>query len=165
MAGIGPPPKDADRLGGHGAAKKRAGQLRIIHATPMVQPELPDFDIEVTLEGQITTQRFRWPPRTREWWQMWGDSPLAAEFTSTDWSELLDTAVLHAKLWGYGDIKVMPELRLRVAKFGATPEDRARLRITFAAAEDADDKRRGRGAAGTGEGGSDQPRGPRRLIG
>ena len=30
------------------------------------------------------------------------------------------------------------ELRLRVAKFGATPEDRARLRITFAVADSAE---------------------------
>ncbi|WP_443701391.1 phage terminase small subunit [Prescottella equi] len=32
-------------------------------------------------------------------------------------------------------------MRLRVAKFGATPEDRARLRIQFAAADEADGKR------------------------
>ena len=35
------------------------------------------------------------------------------------------------------------ELRLRVAKHGATQEDRARLRITFAAADEADEKRSG----------------------
>jgi hypothetical protein len=39
-----------------------------------------------------------------------------------------------------GDKAVAPELRLRVAKFGATPEDRARLRITFAAADEAEEK-------------------------
>ncbi|OLT75211.1 hypothetical protein AWB96_15975 [Mycobacteroides chelonae] len=70
---------------------------------------------------------------------MWKDSPLSSEFTSTDWSELLDTAVLHARYWS-GDVKVAAELRLRVAKFGATPEDRARLRIQFAAANEADKK-------------------------
>ncbi|EME14798.1 hypothetical protein G419_25267 [Rhodococcus triatomae BKS 15-14] len=74
------------------------------------------------------------------WWSMWAESPLAVEFTANDWSELLDTAVLHAALWS-GDHKVAAELRLRVAKFGATPEDRARLRITFAAADEAYDKR------------------------
>ena len=74
---------------------------------------------------------------------MWGESPLSADFTATDWSELLDTAVLHARYWK-GDVKVAPELRLRVAKFGATPEDRARLRITFAQADEAEDRKAAR---------------------
>jgi hypothetical protein len=52
----------------------------------------------------------------------------------------MDTATLHAALWE-GNLSVAPELRLRVAKFGATMEDRARLRIQFAAADDADAKR------------------------
>jgi hypothetical protein len=61
------------------------------------------------------------------WWETWRTSAQAAEFTSTDWDFLLDTALYHSKLWS-GDIKAGTELRLRVAKFGATPEDRARLR-------------------------------------
>jgi hypothetical protein len=162
MAGIGRAPKDPDRLAGHGARKSRDSVLRIIHATPIEQPELPTFDVDVTVDGEIVAQRFVWPPRTREWWQMWGDSPLSAEFTSTDWSELLDTAMLHARYWK-GDTKVAAELRLRVAKFGATPEDRARLRIQFAAADDADDRRQARGSGSTGEGNSGGK--PRRLIG
>ena len=44
-------------------------------------------------------------------------------------------------LWGNADISVLPELRLRVAKFGATPEDRARLRMQFAEADEADGRR------------------------
>ena len=153
MAGIGPLPKDADRR-----ARRNSGpRLRIITAKPVAQPELPDFDVEITVDGQVLSQRFGWPTRTREWWRMWADSPLSAEFTSTDWSELLDTARLHAQFWN-GDTKVAGELRLRAAKFGATPEDRARLRIQFAAADDADDRRWRRGDEG------DKPRGPRRLM-
>lgn len=34
---------------------------------------------------------------------------------------------------------MMNELRLRVAKMGATAEDRARLRVTYAAPDDVDD--------------------------
>jgi hypothetical protein len=71
---------------------------------------------------------------------MWGTSPLSDRFSANDWSELLDTAVLHGRFWS-GSVTVAAELRLRVAKFGATPEDRARLRITFAAADEADAKR------------------------
>lgn len=132
MAGRGPAPKSPDRRGGHG--KKET--LRVIHATPTPQPPLPTFEVEQ--DGELV--EFVWPARTQEWWSMWGESPLAAEFTSTDWSELLDTALLHARFWKTGATSVAAELRLRVAKFGATPEDRARLRITFAQAEEADQK-------------------------
>lgn len=114
--------------------------LKIITAEPTPQPDLPIFDVQVEIDGQLSSQEFAWPARTREWWQMWADSPLSAEFTSTDWSELLDTALLHARFWS-GDIKVASELRLRVAKFGATPEDRARLRIQFAQADEAEERR------------------------
>lgn len=65
---------------------------------------------------------------TLAWWETWRRSPQAATFTATDWDFLVDTALLHARFWA-GDEKVAAELRLRVAKFGATPEDRARLRM------------------------------------
>jgi hypothetical protein len=71
---------------------------------------------------------------------MWKASPQAEHFSSTDWDFLLDTAILHARLWN-GEATAAPELRLRVAKFGATPEDRARLRMQFAQADEADGKR------------------------
>lgn len=98
--------------------------MRVLHAEPVPQPVLPTFEVE--RDGELV--EFMWPARTQEWWRMWAESPLAADFTSTDWSELLDTAVLHARFWR-GDVKLASELRLRVAKFGATPEDRMRLRV------------------------------------
>ena len=137
MAGRGPAPKDPSK---RARANKDPQALRVIAAEPVKQPDLPEFDVQVEVDGELVSQRFNWPARTREWWQMWADSPLSDDFTSTDWSELLDTALLHARFWN-GDHKVAPELRLRVAKFGATPEDRARLRIQFAQADEADEKR------------------------
>jgi hypothetical protein len=111
--------------------------LRVITAAPTEQPDLPDFDVVVKVDGQMVSTEFVWPERTREWWRMWGESPLSDEFTQTDWDFLLDTAVLHARYWR-GDVTSAGELRLRVAKFGATPEDRARLRIQFAQADEAE---------------------------
>lgn len=123
MAGVGPAPKPSERR-----ARRRSGansgEMRVIEITPMSQPALPDS--------------MGWPEETEKWWAMWADSPLAADFSSTDWSFLLDTAILHAQLWGNGDTTVLAELRIRVAKFGATPEDRARLRIQFAQADEAE---------------------------
>lgn len=130
----GPPPKPADR---RARTNKDPIPLRVIEATPTEQPDLPTFQVEQ--DGELV--EFRWPARTQEWWTMWAESPLSAEFTSTDWSELMDTAVIHARFWR-GDVKMAAELRLRVAKFGATPEDRARLRITFAQADQAEDRKR-----------------------
>lgn len=132
MAGRGAPPKDPSR---RARTNKDPQALRVIHAEPVKQPELPTFQVE---DDGILTE-FQWPARTQDWWAMWADSPLSDEFTSTDWSELLDTALLHAKFWS-GSTSVAGELRLRVAKFGATPEDRARLRIQFAQADQAEGK-------------------------
>ena len=133
MAGRGPQPKDPSR---RARTNKDPMALRVITAAPMIQPDLPTVMVEE--DGELT--EFIWPAVTLEWWKMWAVSPLSADFTSTDWSELRDTAKLHAEFW-QGKSSVASELRLRVAKFGATPEDRARLRITFAQADDAEDKR------------------------
>lgn len=112
MAGRGPAPKDP--------SKRRRTNVepvptRVVSADDVVRgPELPGS--------------YDWPLQTREWWETWRHSPQAQTFTHTDWGFLLDTALLHAELWA-GNAGVASELRLRVAKFGATPEDRARLRI------------------------------------
>jgi len=121
MAGMGPRPKDPAKR-----ARSNADPIPAIVLKPKyaLQPDLP--------EG------FPWPARTVEWWEMWRDSPQAPIFTSTDWDFLLDTALIHADVWGNWNLDRLAELRLRVAKFGATPEDRARLRISFAQATDAE---------------------------
>jgi hypothetical protein len=80
------------------------------------------------VHGPDLPDSHEWPAATLAWWQTWRTSAQASTFTDTDWSFLLDTAVLHAEFW-LGDRSVAAELRLRAAKFGATPEDRARLKI------------------------------------
>ena len=119
MAGMGPPPKANGRKA---RRNKETISETVVRFEPAEQPELPE--------------NINWPEPTKRWWQMWGESPLSENFGATDWDFLLDTALLHATYWS-GDLSKSAELRLRVAKFGATPEDRARLRIQFA---DADEK-------------------------
>ena len=123
MAGRGPAPK----AGGRARRNADPAPATILRFERATQPALPGG--------------FPWPPETEQWWRMWGGSPQAEHFSSTDWAFLLDTAILHAQLWGNGDTGVLPELRLRVAKFGATMEDRARLRMQFAEADQADARR------------------------
>lgn len=133
MAGRGPAPKDPKRRAGHSKDPHQQTILRFEQAEP---PDLPVLRVR---DGSEMVE-VPWPERTLDWWEMWKASPQAEHFSSTDWDFLLDTAVVHARLWS-GEMSAAAELRLRVAKFGATPEDRARLRMQFAQADEADSKR------------------------
>jgi hypothetical protein len=120
MAGRGPAPKDPSR---RARANHDPIPQTILKFVPGEQPFLPaDHD---------------WHDQTVVWWRMWGESEIAKTFTAADWQFLLDTARLHTAFWN-GALGAAPELRQRVAKFGATPEDRARLRIFFASADRGD---------------------------
>lgn len=112
MAGRGPAPKDP--------AKRRRRNAAPVPTTVVVD--------DGQVRGPDLPEGHDWPEQTRIWWETWRSSPQAQMMTDTDWSFLLDTALLHAELWS-GNGAVASELRLRVAKFGATPEDRARLRM------------------------------------
>lgn len=89
-------------------------------------PDLPELDDDT--EGNPRG----WPRQTRRWWETWRKAPQSQTFTDTDWDFLLETALIH-RAFTLGDLKQAAELRLRVAKFGATPEDRMRLRLQIAA--------------------------------
>lgn len=112
MAGHGPAPKDPTKRRRRNAAA--VPTTKVVDDGQLRGPELPDGP--------------DWPAQTHRWWETWRHSPQAQTLTATDWDFLLDTAVLHAQFWN-GETNVAGELRLRVAKFGATPEDRARLRL------------------------------------
>lgn len=135
MAGRGVPPKDPTTR----ARRNKPAELRVIETARTIQPDLPTIEIEA--DGQLV--EFVWPARTVEWWQKWRDEwPLSAEFTALDWEYLLDTALLHARVWR-GELRFASELRLRVAAFGTTPADRARLRLTFAMASEIESRSTG----------------------
>jgi hypothetical protein len=111
MAGRGPAPKDPSQR----RRWNKPVELTLVESDGREYgPALPDTH--------------DWPKATLDWWEIWRRCAQASTFTGTDWAFLLDTAVLHAVFW-LGDRSVAAELRLRVAKFGATPEDRARLRL------------------------------------
>ena len=111
MAGRGPAPKDPSER-----ARRNADPAPSVYVESDGRahgPDLPDGD---------------WPSLTVAWWRTWQRAPQASTFTETDWQFLLETALLHAAFVG-GATQLAAELRLRVAKFGATPEDRLRLRM------------------------------------
>lgn len=124
MAGRGPAPKPSGRRARVNKDPVPSTSIRFVGAE---QPPLPDG--------------VEWHPRTVAWWAMWRDAPQAEHFMATDWDFLLDTALMHTAMWAKGQWTLAAEVRLRVAKYGATPEDRARLRMNFAAADEKDAKR------------------------
>ncbi len=134
MPGRGPAPKNPNQ---RARRNKDVVQLRVIEASPVAQPELPAFTVMVTVEKELVTQEFEWPAMTLEWWAMLSRHPLAGEFIEADWAFLMETARIHAEFWT-GKMSLAPELRLREAKYGFTPEDRARLRLQFAQATGAE---------------------------
>ncbi len=114
MAGRGPAPTKDSSQRVRPAKKDRHPNTIVSDDGELRGPDLPDG--------------IDWPIPTQRWWLTWRKSSQAQTWTPTDWDFLLDTAILHARFWN-GDTKAAAELRLRVAKFGATPEDRMRLRL------------------------------------
>lgn len=121
MAGTGPAPKDPSRRARRNKDPNPTTRLQFHPCDP---PELPND--------------YAWHPMTVRWWEIWRQSPMAEIMGATDWSFLLDTALMHTTMWDRGQWTLAAEVRLRVAKFGATPEDRLRLRIQWADADDRD---------------------------
>ena len=109
--------------------------FRIIEVAGVPQPELPPG-------FPWNGRRIKWPQITLEWWSHWAKTPLNDGFTVHDWDYLIDTAVVHAKHWLGLDSKAGTELIRRLAKFGVTPEDRARLRIVMVTADNAEEQSR-----------------------
>ena len=114
MAGRGPTPTGT-RSRARDQRRADESVISLVDDGETRGPELPD-DLE-------------WPARTVAWWESMRRAPQAQTYTGADWEFLLDTAVLHAEFW-LGNRALAAELRLRVAKFGVTPEDRARLKIS-----------------------------------
>lgn len=125
MAGKGAPPS-GKRSRSRDERRDETQVLEVEQDDELRGPDLPEIDTDLGPEVLWVG----WPDQTRRWWENWRRSPQAATFTATDWDFLADTALLHASMWR-GDTKAAAEVRLRVAAFGATPADRARLRMSI----------------------------------
>lgn len=136
MAGRGPAPKPAER---RARGTRGVEPSRIVALKPAGRQEIPD---DLLIDGED------WHPATVRWWNRWADSPLSETWSAVEWSEFEATAVLHQEYMKKRTFTLASEIRLRMAKFGATPEDKARLRIVDADAEAKDDKR-SRSASGS----------------
>ena len=131
----GAAPKSPDQQANSTRARRDAARMKTVESQPCEAPLLPDWPPIWDDDGEQED----WPPQTLEWWKQWTNDPLTLDYRMPDWLDLMDCAVVHARLW-LGEQKAAAELRLRMARHGATREDRARLRITFANADEAERK-------------------------
>ena len=133
MAGRGPAPK-GDRSRGRGTPNELAVTGKLF-GRPLPKGVLPDGE--------------SWHPMTMRWWMALRRFPLLEHEPEIGWQFLLDTALMHHTMWTKGRWEFAAEIRLRVAKYGATPEDRMRLKIAIAAPSDSRVDRVGADPAGT----------------
>lgn len=121
MAGRGPAPKgDRSRKRDTPVVEELEGGG--LYGEPLPEGVLPDDE--------------PWHPQTLRWWESIRRNPLLENEPEMGWQFLIDTALMHHRMWVTGRFELAGELRLRVAKFGATPEDRMRLKIKIAMPSD-----------------------------
>lgn len=132
----GPGPKDMGTKAGHSG---KQAPYRVVGLPKAPQPELPEY-FRYFDAAERRNRKIKYPAETVRWWNTWTNSPLNDGFTEHDWEYLLETSTIHAMFWlGIDRLKCEAALRQRMAKFGVTPEDRAKLRIVLVTAETAEE--------------------------
>jgi hypothetical protein len=116
MGGRGPAPKPAATR----VRRNRTSGARTLEtdATTSV-PELPD----------------RYDIRTRNWWEAVKTSPMADEYTGSDWQGLLAVAALLELWWFTADPRALAEWRVQCREYGLTPIARRSLAWEIRGAE------------------------------
>jgi hypothetical protein len=77
-----------------------------------------------------------WHEETKKWWDTWRKHPIAPMLEETDWNTLKRTAILHSDFW-FGllpptqQVSYAAEIRRVETMYGATVEDRLKLRMKF----------------------------------
>ncbi len=106
--------------------------LKVIDVLPGEQPEL----VEICGDLNPLTD-LEWTDSTLKFWEVLRDFPTTSNLLYGQW-HLLGRAMMYDDAVNRGMGKYAQEARQCLAKFGVAPDDIARLRIVFAAAEKAD---------------------------
>lgn len=123
MAGQGMAPK-ATRSRARDTRAREAETTVIVADGALHGPDLPTG---------VLPDDADWHPQTVALWSALRRNPLLADEPDLGWQFLIDTALMHHTMWSKGRWEFASEVRLRVAKYGATPEDRMRLKVKIAA--------------------------------
>lgn len=118
MAGRGPAPKGKRSRDRDTPELEKLTESSVLYGAALPDGVLPDGE--------------PWHPQTVKWWDALRRFPLLKDEPEIGWQFLVDTALMHHTMWTKGRWEFASELRLRVAKYGATPEDRMRLKIKVA---------------------------------
>lgn len=106
-------------------------------------------DLNITWDGVTRgpelPEDYEWCTRTQNWWQTVRDSAQAMAFHPTDWEFLLETALLHHRLWRQTGRELSPngastlagELRIRLERYGFSWADRRKFGIHISTPEEA----------------------------
>lgn len=115
-----------------GPAPKDNAVRRNIHPGAQSLPSAPQAGRELPKALGVTTGG------AKRFWKTWASAPQTSAWTETDWAELELTVKLVDGFF-LGDLKLAGEIRQRVAKWGATVEDRNRLRMEIKADDESPD--------------------------
>jgi hypothetical protein len=126
MAGRGPAPAPEKRR--RNKAEPPAAVV-VVDSGEMHGPDLP---------AGVLPDDADWHPQTVALWNALRRNPLLADEPELGWQFLIDTALMHHTMWSKGRWEFASEVRLRVAKYGATPEDRMRLKVKITTPEKVD---------------------------
>jgi hypothetical protein len=102
---------DQSKRRGH---KATIAMTQIPSGPPPAAPDLPNADTYL--------------PQTRTWYETWTKAPQAHQFVATDWQRLHMLAPIVDAYFQEPKIQLLAEIRMNEQRFGATPEDRLRLR-------------------------------------
>ena len=152
MAGHGPPPSPTRRRRNKDPEPEQVLEVTgELHGPELPAGVLPDIVTKLP-DGKTRRRKQTWHPQTVALWDALRRSPLMAEEIELGWLFLVDTMLMHHTMWAAGRWEFASEVRLRLAKYGATPEDRLRLRLKVTTPKkdgEQDEKPAEQGAAAT----------------
>lgn len=64
-----------------------------------------------------------WPKETVEWFEAWRSNRCSDHWDDRQWQYVMDTAIVHALVYGSNDFGALAELHKRLAFMGLTFED------------------------------------------
>lgn len=113
-----------DRLSRPRDTRRREAEMVTVETTGELSgPALPQG---VLPDGEA------WHPQTVALWDSLRRSPLMRDEPALTWQFMVDSMILHHRLWAHGEYRHAAELRLRLSKVAATPEDRQRMKVKIA---------------------------------
>lgn len=142
MAGRGPAPAEEKRRRNAAPAfdelpaEGYQGDFPPLPASYGIEVQEKVKDVDETGEEYTKTvtrrRQLKYVHDTRDWYETWARSPMAARFTMVDWNRLQRMARLVDSYYRRPTKDIAAEIRLQEASLGASPLDRLRAQMRIA---------------------------------